>query len=495
MPVNFNRPANFFLILTSLAVAGCSQTSKNTLSLNNDNIDNTTQQSVYIDHYYRAYPTADKQQVTKTAIHHENTVWERLLSLYALPKIENERIDREIDWYLNHPNSLATIQRRAEPYLHLILDEIEAKKIPGELALLPVVESAFLPNAYSKADASGLWQFIPSTGRMFGLQQNSWYDGRRDIYASTKAATTYLKQLSESFDGDWLLALASYNWGKGNVIKSIDKNLDRNLPTDYWSLAMPEETHNYVPRLLAVAKIFANADEYNVDLKPIPNQPYVEVVDVKSQLNLEKAAELANTSLQDLLKLNPAFNKKTTAPQGPHRLLIPVEKASQFKENLAQLSIEERAGKHFDAEEETVVALQDIDVKQDPIRHHDIIKSPAKPKSIEQKMKSVQIAKQSDIKEKTVNNKSAKDLVLANQTYTIKKGDTLVEVAKKFDLNAKDIATKNKLNSKSLTTLAVGQKLTLKNGLNLAMLKNQPTNKKLKVSSNTTMGNKHTKNS
>jgi len=164
-----------------------------------------------------------------------------------LPEINNPRIDRELNWYLQHPTDLAVLQERAEPYLHLILDEIEAKNIPGELALLPVVESAFVPDAYSKSDASGLWQFIPATGRLYGLKQNAWYDGRRDIYASTKAATAYLKHLSETFDGDWLLALASYNCGKGNVRKSIEKNEDLNLPTDYWSLNLPEETLNYVP--------------------------------------------------------------------------------------------------------------------------------------------------------------------------------------------------------------------------------------------------------
>jgi len=143
---------------------------------------------------------------------------------------------------------------------------------------LPVVESAFVPDAYSKADASGLWQFVPSTGEEYGLRQNAWYDGRRDIYASTKAATTYLKELSETFDGDWLLALASYNCGKGRVRKSIEYNEGRNLPTDYWSLNLPEETLDYVPKLLAVARIFANAEEYNLHLLHIPNRPYFEAV-------------------------------------------------------------------------------------------------------------------------------------------------------------------------------------------------------------------------
>jgi len=225
----------------------------------------------------------------------------------------------------------------------------------------------FLPDAYSKSDASGLWQFIPSTGNDFGLQQNYWYDGRRDVYASTKAATDYLKQLSETFDGDWLLALASYNYGKGNVRKAIERNEDLNLPTDYWSLSLPEETMNYVPRLLAVAKIFANAEEYNIRLQHIPNKPYFEVVDVHSQLDLPKAAELANTPLYEFLKLNPGFNHSTTAPQGPHQLLIPVDKVQAFKQNLAQLPYDERVKQKYYPRETNVLAKREESESKRPL--------------------------------------------------------------------------------------------------------------------------------
>ncbi|MDD1613831.1 MAG: transglycosylase SLT domain-containing protein, partial [Methylococcaceae bacterium] len=215
--VNFKRSVNFLLISISLIVTGCSDTPKEPLSINEQAPVKSIRNDSYVYHPYR---TLHKHKF-KTASTHKNTVWERLLSLYSLPDIKNPRIDRELYWYLEHPASLAILQQRAEPYLHHILDEIEAKNIPGELALLPVVESAFVPDAYSKADASGLWQFVPATGKEYGLQQNDWYDGRRDVYASTKAATTYLKELSENFDGDWLLALASYNCGKGRVKKSI----------------------------------------------------------------------------------------------------------------------------------------------------------------------------------------------------------------------------------------------------------------------------------
>jgi membrane-bound lytic murein transglycosylase D len=334
MYVNSNRSANFLLISISLIVVGCAETPKAPITYN-DRTPITFSQNTKPDQHKLS-------NRFKTAQSHKNTVWERLLSLYSLPEIDNERVERQLNWYLDHPAYIARIQQRAEPYLHLILDEIEANNIPGELALLPVVESAFIPDAYSKADASGLWQFIPDTGKLYGLEQTSWYDGRRDILDSTQAATAFLKDLGETFNGDWMLALASYNWGKGNVWKAMEKNENLSLPTDYWSLDMPKETADYVPRLIAIAKLFANADEYGIHLNHIPNKPYLEVVDIDSPLDLQKAAELANMPLDKFMKLNPGFNRASTSPDGPHRLLVPVDKAQSFKTSLAQLSFDER---------------------------------------------------------------------------------------------------------------------------------------------------------
>ena len=415
------------MMLSALTVVGCSQNNKDALTINElaPELNNA-----YVDRYYQNYQPLNKAELNKTAQAHKGTVWERLLSLYSLPKIENEKVEREVEWYLNHPQALNTIQKRAEPYLHLILDEIEAKQIPGELALLPVVESAFEPTANSRAAASGLWQFVPATGRMFGLQQNSWYDGRRDVYASTKAATTYLKQLSETFDGDWLLALASYNWGKGNVKKSIERNENHNLPTDYWSLHMPEETANYVPRLLAIAKIFANADEYNVNLHDIPNKPYFEVVNLDSQLSLNKAAEMANMSLHDFLKLNPAFNKSKTAPEGagPRRLLIPVAKAETFKENLAQLPFEQWVSEGFNEDESTAIYFDSKPV----------VKHVAKVES-KQSVKAFLTAKKSDKDDK----KSAKVAVnrkSGEKGKSPKISNHIVELSRKVSERNKTVA-------------------------------------------------------
>ncbi len=482
--VNFNRSINFLLISISLIVTGCSDTPKEPLVVNDQMPVKSTQNDGYVYH-----PTLRKHKF-KTASTHKDTVWERLLSLYSLPDIKNPRIDRELYWYLEHPASLAIIQQRAEPYLHHILDEIEAKNIPGELALLPVVESAFVPDAYSKADASGLWQFVPATGKEYGLQQNAWYDGRRDIYASTKAATTYLKELSENFDGDWLLALASYNCGKGRVRKSIERNEYLNLPTDYWSLDLPQETDDYVPRLLAIARLFAHADEYNIHLQHIPNKPYFEVVDIKSPLDLHKAAKLANTPLYAFLKLNPGFSRASTAPEGPHRLLVPAAQAQAFKNNLAMLPYSERVDiKQYNEKRTTEPRFQDKDQVQTAQLGSDRIRT----NLAQYKVKSgdnlatiayrnnttVQSLRQTNhLTSNTVNSgmrlqmpseaKSNNIPLLASiskpkatntQVYTVKKGDTFFNISQRFSVTPKDIANWNSATLK--TALIPGRKLTI----------------------------------
>lgn len=473
MDVNFNRSIKFLLVLIFLIATGCSTTSKD--SFNDRPPASSETDNSYVRHALHPF---GKQKYT-VSTKYKNTVWERLISLYSLPEIENERINRELNWYLRHPGYLARVQQRAEPYLHLILDEIEAKNIPGELALLPIVESAFLPEAYSKSDASGLWQFIPATGRLYGLQQNEWYDGRRDVYTSTKAATSFLKHLGETFDGDWHLALASYNYGKGNVRKAIEKNENLNLPTDYWSLDLPKETADYVPRLLAVARIFANADKYNIDLQYIPNKPYCELVDAKSQLDLNKAAELANTPLNEFLKLNPGFNHSSTAPQGPHHLLIPVDKAQTFKENLAQLPYDERVDfKRYQAEIMEHMRHDEIQTaraNQHKVKAGESLASIAEknnttPQSIRQAnhLTSNSIHSGMLLKMPAAAQKSPDVQLTAKvankpgnaQVYVVKQGDTFWNVAQKFSVSVNDIRTWNKIPAQA--ALVLGQKLTIK---------------------------------
>lgn len=269
-------------------------------------------------------------------------LWERVRRGFALPNQQNVRIDREAEWFGRHQAYLDRVAERAQPYLHYIVNQVQQRGMPSEIALLPVVESAFQPYAYSAGRAAGIWQFIPDTGRRYGLKLNWWYDGRRDIVASTEAALDYLQYLHDIFDGDWLLALAAYNSGEGTVLKAMRANQRRHKPTDYWSLRLPRETEQYVPRLLALREIVGDPEQLGISLRPIADEPYLTSVKIDSQLDLSTAARLADMDLEELHQLNPGFNRWATAPDGPHRLLLPLDKAAIFATNAAELSPEDR---------------------------------------------------------------------------------------------------------------------------------------------------------
>lgn len=255
---------------------------------------------------------------------------------------DNPRIKMQRDWYIKHQSYISRVTKRAEPYLYYIIEESKKRGLPSELALLPIVESAYDPFAYSHGRAAGIWQFIPGTGRAFGLNQTWWYEGRRDIVAATDAAMNYLESLNNQFDGDWMLALASYNSGAGTVRNAIRKNKRKGKPTDFWSLDLPRETEAYVPKLIAISQIFAAPEKYGVTLIDYPYEPFFESIDIGAQLDLALAARMADISIEELYRLNPAFNRWATDPEGPHRLLVPVEKADKMRREVAMLPPEKR---------------------------------------------------------------------------------------------------------------------------------------------------------
>ena len=272
-----------------------------------------------------------------------DTLWDRLFALYALPPVDHPDIDRELSWFANHPAYLERAQNRAEPFLYSIVKLVEKKNVPGEIALLPIVESAFQPNVVSPAKAAGIWQFIPSTGTNYGLKRNHSYDGRRDVYASTKAAIKYLKKLHGDF-GDWLLAIAAYNCGEGAVGRAIKRNQAAGLPTDFWSLNLPQETRAYVPKLLAVSRLFADAEKYGISLKDLPNMAKYKPVKVSNHLDLALAADAAGISLDKLYELNPGFKGQFADVDGSYHLYIPAEKkAADFRQEVERLSIQRRS--------------------------------------------------------------------------------------------------------------------------------------------------------
>lgn len=270
-----------------------------------------------------------------------NDIWTRIRGGYLLGNPpQNAAIDRYRTQYVTHPHLTQEILLRGARYLHFIVEEAERRNMPLEVALLPMVESAFDPFVVSSGKAAGPWQFIPSTGKAFGLTQNTWQDDRRDIIASTKAALDYLQQIAKRFDGDWLLAIASYNAGPGNISRAIRRNKAQGLPTDYWSLSVSAENDAYLPKLFAVADIVRHPEKYNIDLPPVPNEPYFQIVRLPGQISLQQAADLAGISQEELKLLNAAFKRDFTSPNGPHRLLLPTEHATRFNERLQTATLD-----------------------------------------------------------------------------------------------------------------------------------------------------------
>ncbi|MDZ7644064.1 MAG: LysM peptidoglycan-binding domain-containing protein [Woeseiaceae bacterium] len=271
-----------------------------------------------------------------------NDLLEHLRRGFTLPPVANARVEAERNWFVRHPEYLERVFNRAQRYLPYITDQIEQRGLPLELALLPIVESAYDPFAYSHGRASGLWQIVPGTGRRFGIRQNWWYDGRRDVIDSTNGALAYLTYLHELMDGDWLLAVASYNSGEGNVLKAIRRNRAGAKPTDFWHLDVPRETAAYVPRLLALVDIVRDPAAFGLTLPTIVREPQFVVADIGGQLDLALAAELAGLDLETLHAWNAGINRWATDPAGPHRLVLPVDAADTFAAALASLPDDER---------------------------------------------------------------------------------------------------------------------------------------------------------
>ena len=273
-------------------------------------------------------------------------LWVRIQSGLGMDLDQNNsRIQAELDWYTSHQYYFSQISKRSAPYLYFIVKEAEARQVPLELALMPIVESSFDPFAYSHAGASGLWQFMPETGEHYGLEQNWWYDGRRDVVHSTRAALDYLKSLHKRF-GDWELALAAFNSGPGRVSRAVRQNRELGKSTRFWALDLPSETTAYVPKLIAISKVIRNPAKYGIKLPVIPNKPYFAKVQTGGQLDMAKAAQLSGVDIDELYRLNPGLNRWSTPPDGPHHLIVPVTQAEHFRTELAALPPEDRLTWH-----------------------------------------------------------------------------------------------------------------------------------------------------
>ncbi len=385
-------------------------------------------------------------------------MWERMRSGFTLSReTDRKRVFNELRWYVNHPEYVERVARRAGPHLHYIIGELERREVPLEFALLPIVESAYDPFAYSHGRAAGLWQFIPGTARVYGLKIDWWYDGRRDVRASTTAAIDYLEYLHNMFDGDWLLALAAYNAGQGNVLNSIRRS---NLPkeeVDFWSIKVLKETYTYVPRLLAISEIFANPEKYHITLPEMANEPYWEVVDTGGQLDLHKAALMADITDEELYTLNPAFNQWATHPEGPHELLVPISQAERFRAALADLPTTERLSwkrhkirygeslgsiaKKYRTTVDTIRSANEI--SGNTIRAGESLLIPAASPNVDYTMTSEgRLAS----RQASLENKYGSEPAI----YVVQPGDSFWEISRKFDVGMRELAKWNGMGTTGL---------------------------------------------
>lgn len=404
------------------------------------------------------------EEIAAQTVDDTRDLWDRLRAGYAFPVVEHPRIDAELAWYIKHPEYLARTVDRARPYLWLIVESLEQRGMPQEIALLPIVESAFQPFAYSHGRAAGLWQFIPSTATHFGLKQNWWYDGRRDVLASTRAALDYLERLNAMFDGDWLLALAAYNSGSGTVSRAIRNNRNRGRPTDYWSLDLPRETRAYVPKLLALGRIFADPAAWELEIASIPDEPVLTRVHTGAQIDLARAAELADLSLEELYRLNPAFNRWATDPDGPHELLLPLDKAVEFSIRLAETDGEPRVTwqRHQIRNGETLGQIaQRYDTTVDVLRRVNGIRG----HMIRAGHNLVIPVAMKDLNSYTLSAEQRRKATQSVQrgdnriVHTVKSGDTLWDLARKYRVSVNQIARWNAMSPRDM--LRPGQRLVI----------------------------------
>ncbi len=426
----------------------------------------------------RANDPTSTRQTTQTPLPaptEPENLWGRIRSGMALPEGHDARIQNELETY--SARAVETILARAEPYLYLIVAEIQQRGLPMEIALLPAVESGFDPLAYSSGRAAGLWQFIPSTGAHLGLKQSWWYDGRRDVVMSTRAALDYLEYLVQRFDGDWLLALAAYNAGEGTVSRMMKRQQERGRATDYWSLPLYEETRRYVPRLLAFREMVSRPDEFGIELPDIANKAKVDTVNTDGQIDLALAAEISGVPLEEIYTFNPGLNRWATDPAGPHHLLLPIDSSEKLADGLKELRPDQRISwkrHHVRAGDTlsqlakrhrtTVAVIQEInDLSGSRIRVGDylLLPTPAKRGHPHTERDQALAARQGNTpSQKTVN-------------YTVRSGDSLWQIARRHGVTTEALTRWNNLDPQ--TIIQPGQSLKI---LSYAPLAQSPTNRK-----------------
>lgn len=502
-----------FITLLVILISGCAQQPTQEAAIPVSKPQPETKQVAVVFSNYDAVPAHNKSipnNIKPSSIPKKSTtndLWKRLrIGLELEEYYDNPGIEKQVAWYSNSQTYIDRVMQRGQFFLYHIITELEANDMPLELAMLPAVESAFDPLAYSHSHASGLWQFIPGTGSRFGLKRDWWYDGRRDPVASTEAAIQYLKYLHKYFDGDWLLALAAYNSGEGTVRRAIKRNQAKGKPTDFWSLELPRETRAYVPQLLAISRIVANPEKHGINLPELTNKPYFTRIDLPEQIDLSRAAKIAGIDAKELFQLNAGYSRRVTHPESPQQILLPIHKAKYFQVKLASMPREEWAPikqyvvKSGDTLSE-VARLHRVPIKHlrsknslkgdhlsigrtlkipgtgfdgplggavdiYTVRSGDSLWSIAKNKNVS--IRNIAHWNSLNVKSPLKPGQKLKITAEGNGTatastrklrYKVRRGDSLYEIASKFDLKISDILEWNKLNKKNY--LQPGQRLTL----------------------------------
>jgi membrane-bound lytic murein transglycosylase D len=452
------------IILTLLLAGGCASVDRvadaPTVATDQASTSNSKQsQSLHIVNTTQE-PVQQTDAVIEDPLEESRGFWEQLRQGFRLTGTQQATVRKQTAAYGKHPQQVERIFERGEPYLAYILSEVQKRDFPTEIALLPFVESSFDPFAFSYGRAAGLWQFIPATGKMYGLHQDWWYDGRRDVVKSTQAALNYLDYLQNKFDGDWLLAVAAYNSGSGTISKAIKKNRKAGKPADFWHLQLPKETAAYVPRLLAVSNIVRDPGKYDISLAPVDAQPFFTVVATEGQMDISVAAELAEMNTEALYLLNPGYNRWTTHPQGPHQLVIPVSNSTTFRQNLATLPDSKRT-------RPVVHTIQSGDTLSHIARRYNttttalINSNQLNSTVIRSGQKLLVPAGSHDSAQYAKLNKriQAANGTNSKRTYRVRSGDNLWNIARKHRVTVKQVASWNKLNA--TVPIRPGQKLVI----------------------------------
>ncbi|MDE9556939.1 murein transglycosylase D [Xenorhabdus bovienii] len=420
------------ILFASVLLAGCQSglQLKTPSQQNTQKMSSTNQQT---DGIAEPKDTANWKESPTT----QQDLWGHIRDELKMEIPDNNRVREQQNYYLKHKSHLQNVMLRAEPYMYWIVDQLDQRHMPMEVVFLPIVESAFNPHATSYAKAAGLWQIIPSTGHHYGLTQNKWYDARRDVAASTTAALEMLEYLNARFNGDWLLTIAAYNSGEGRVIRAIRDNQAKGKPTDFWSLSLPRETMQYVPKIVALSNIIRHNDKFSLKLPRLNNQQALAKVEVGQQITLSQAAELSGLSLTSIRAYNSGYKQGITSPDGPHYIMLPKRNVKQFKNLLTDEKVLKDI--RLAVAQNTRQLLQQ---NQYTVRSGDTLSA------IAQRFKTSHRELQRLNSLKTVDRLKIGQVLKINSsgpvTYQVRKGDSFFSIAKRHGVNLNDLMSWNK---------------------------------------------------